>query len=574
MGIVDMTMPADDRSEVLTPIAAAAMLGITPELLFAYTIYAPKRARGDARRLLYVNDPSHSGFRRADLEAFNQYLWDAWSDDPKKRPDLPTYVADYLKVECGGQCARCGKGFKLANAHIVPWADSLSYHHHNLIRLCSACHDEYDATHLIARAEMQSLKERLIARLRSRLTAPPQIGVSARAPTPLLRFVGRDHELGDLVELLQTRRTISLEGPGGIGKTQLLIHALQRLPEEQRVLWIDIQAFKSVSDIKLAVEAGLETGGTAVQGRLLREVLADLDITLVFDGVEDLTTAGDEMLDFFQSLITHTRRPRIVFTSQIELHGVDIAETFTVGPLEREAGMSVLRSNQTGQSADHSDNDMDWLAEFCEGHPLALTLVRGLLDYFKSAVTVKRRVCEHGAAALAAPTRQRHTPSTSLRACLLVSYQALSLEQRSCLFLVSHSPAGCVDQHLARDQEYPIGRVEEDIAALLRWHLVDSEDWAGHVRLYILSPIRAFVLNEWNSVATPVKEKLRLHLTMSHTMQAMVLCDRHIQKADARYGVFRFDQEFPNLLYTFRHAVKARWPKMTTCRTSAPLPIA
>jgi tetratricopeptide (TPR) repeat protein len=37
-------------------------------------------------------------------------------------------------------------------------------------------------------------------------------------------------------------------------------------------------------------------------------------------------------------------------------------------------------------------------------------------------------------------------------------------------------------------------------------------------------------------------------------MQAMVLCDRHMQTADARYGVFRFDQEWPNLLYTFRHA--------------------
>ena len=140
---------------------------------------------------------------------------------------MPTYIVDYLKVECGGQCARCGKGFKLANAHIVPWAETLSHHHHNLIRLCPGCHDEYDATHLIARAEMQALKQGLIARLRSRLTSPLLAGLGTRAPNPTSRFLGRDHELGRLVGAVRAAGDGKggawlVAGESGVGKSRLL----------------------------------------------------------------------------------------------------------------------------------------------------------------------------------------------------------------------------------------------------------------------------------------------------------------------------------------------------------------
>jgi hypothetical protein len=547
----------DNSSRVLSPQAAAHLLGITPELLFAYALHPPKRRRGDQTRLSYVGEPNQSGFRVQDLEQFDRFLWDKWSGSAEDRPDVPTYVVDYLKVECGGQCARCGKGYRLANAHIQPWAQSLSHHHHNLIRLCSGCHDEYDATHLIARQAMLELKQRLIARVRARLQAPFPTQQGVRAPNPSLRFVGREHELGLLVELVQSRRSISIEGPGGIGKTQLLLHALQRLPEPRAVLWIDLQPFGSVGDIEVALRAGLACASPSMAAQGLFQALDAAAVTVVFDGVEDLSTsAGDALTDYFQLLLSHTRSCQFLFTSQIELQTLELEERFTLAPLESEAGLLLLRC-MVPSSFDDADADLLWLANFCDGHPLALTLVGGLLEHFKSVGTVKRRIEKHGATALDAPTRRRQTTSSSLRACLLVSYETLSDKQRQCLFLVAHSPAGYVDQTMKEDEAYDEDQVAADVAALRRWHLVDAVDWGGLLRLFMLSPIRAFVLSEWDGAPSDLRDDLRWHLTVGHTMQAIVLCERYVQGAQPGYGVWRFDQEFPNYLHTLRYAVRA-----------------
>lgn len=133
----------------------------------------------------------------------------------------------------------------------------------------------------------------------------------------------------------------------------------------------------------------------------------------------------------------------------------------------------------------------------------------------------------------------------------------MSDKQRQCLFLAAHSPAGCVDQTLKQDEAYDEDQVAADVAALRRWHLVDAVDWGGFLRLFMLSPIRAFVLSEWAGEPAELQEELRWHLTVGHTMQAIVLCERYVQGAQPSYGVRRFDQEFPNYLHTLRYAVSA-----------------
>src|SRR5215467_13416643 len=57
----------------------------------------------------------------------------------------------------------------------------------------------------------------------------PELGRSkGRLPEPLTDLIGRAGELAEIERLLTHARMITLTGPGGVGKTQLALHAAHR----------------------------------------------------------------------------------------------------------------------------------------------------------------------------------------------------------------------------------------------------------------------------------------------------------------------------------------------------------
>ena len=545
-------------SHLLSPSEAAHFLGVTPELLFAYAINPPKRHLGHCRILPYVTESGRSGFQKQDLEQFDAYLRDPWADSTDNRPAVPSYIVDYLKVECGGQCPRCGKGFRLANAHIDPWANTRSHHHHNLIRLCSGCHDQFDSKRLIPCLEIRGIKERLIAQVRQRLLNTGDRR-SSRLPTPVSKFVGRDHEIATLVKALRVSRSVSIEGSGGIGKTQLLLHALHRMTDERRVLWINVEAYSTVPDIEMALAAAISAPGSPIPASPLSDTLANADVYIVFDGVERMSLVDmDDLVDLFEHLITMTTAPRFVFTSQVELHGLSIESRFRLNKLSDDASLLILRSSLEANEEKLPRNErlLLWLGAFCAGHPLALHLTAGLLRYFKDASIVVDRIRQSGSHALNNPTRRRQTTATSLRTCLLVSYETLNLDQRSVLWIAAHCPAGYLLNMLDnKGNQYGISDLEGSVAELRRWHLLDVEGTDIRRRMRVLSPIRAFVLKEWESETTTKTDALKKSFVRDLTFQAMIL-DSYVAGGNPAYGLLRFDQEFPNSICALRVAIQ------------------
>jgi tetratricopeptide (TPR) repeat protein len=548
-----------DSERLLDPLEAAHLLGITAELLFAYVRNPPKARLGHDRRLRVVQHAGRTVLRKSDLDEFDAYLREPWSTCADDRPPIPSYIADYLKVECGGQCPRCGRGFKLETAHIGDYAHSLSHHHHNLIRLCSLCHEEFDAKRILPPNEIIAMKARLVARVRERLVERMQVS-NLSAPSPERFFVGREIELEVLTAGLVEKRSICVRGVGGIGKTQLVLNALARIGENSTVFWVDVESFGTVAELEMRLRTALTSLETESAPAGMSSLLEGEADYIVFDGVEAIArTSPDEIVDFFSQLMSRSRSPGYVFTSQVELLGIDIELDLELRPLTQEWSLRVLEA--AARSAlgilDEDPDSYSFLLELAEGHPLTLKIIGGLLRFFKSARVVVERIKASGASVLLNPTRRRQTKATSLSVCIATAYSALQSEEQRGLFVLSHCPGGLFAAMFSLRSHYGISDADGVIAILAHWHLAEIEN-AGlpHQRIRVLSPIRAFVQHAFAEEVAGRADALVLELARDLSLWAAVLDERHIQLGDVAYGMARFAQEFSNLSHIFDESVR------------------
>jgi hypothetical protein len=551
---------AEESNPLLNPLEASHLLGITPELLFAYVRNAPKGA--DGRRLVPTQNGGHTYFLRSELLSFDAFLSEPWSESGSDRANVPAYILSHIKVECGGQCPRCGRGFKLETAHIVDYAISRSHHHHNLIRLCSLCHEEFDSKTILPEGDIESLKARLIARTRermvSRMAGPGTSGF--KPPTPTDIFVGRQREMQQVADGLARRRIVCVKGPGGIGKTQIALHVLRRIGAQARILWMDLEPLEAISDLHSVLASAIFRSGEGYDIAAISACLESQFDIVAFDGIEGLRHTGIEPFEHLVSqLAAGTSATRFLITSQVELLNVDGLLSIDIPPLRAGASIQMLEiiaGNAANRDSVNSRSAIDWLTHFADGHPLSLRIIANLLRYFKSATTVADRVKSKGAAAIASPTGEGKTKHGSLDACFAVAYSVLQSDERRLLFLLSHCPAGRFSTHIDNDL-FGIGDIELTIAELARWHLISVDSsWSPVPRVHVLSPVRAFARLAFQVEDAKLADDLFHDLATEMEVQAAVLDDRYTSEGDPGFGTLRIGHEFPNFSYIFDESVR------------------
>lgn len=541
----------------LSPREAALRLSITQELLWMYTRYAPKSSEN--RKLPYSVE--QKGFSLDELDKWIQYLQAPWASSDEKRPSIPTYIQDYLKVECGGQCALCGVGHKLENAHIVPYEETRNHFHHNLIRICTDCHSKYDDG-IIPREEIQRQKDRLTSRIREKLLSETsqQRFFAINAPIIDTFFVGRSKEKQTLVEYLSENRPIIVYGVGGIGKTQLVLNVLQE-HQSQHIVWVNLETISTIPEIEATLARGISPERLTSPQLELLSVLSAFRGIIIFDGIErHLFSNWDGFIDFLSQIMENARQAKFIITSQSELIGFKpTPNLLTVEPLPQDETSTLFTQFfNENESARLTEDDKKWFVEFTGGHPLTARIIASLIQYFKDSTKVRQRIARYGTDALKTPVRTQQQRSTSLDVCLRAAYECFTHDQKRLLQYLTRFPAGCPvfrAEKWQEDSDFDLNLAELrrlDFVALGSNPILDYES------LYMLNPIRKFVGSDWKNNHYEEAAEIQMEVANEMAFWASYIVFERLHSSDLnqiKWGLALAESELANFIEAMKYGI-------------------
>jgi predicted ATPase/DNA-binding SARP family transcriptional activator len=205
-------------------------------------------------------------------------------------------------------------------------------------------------------------------------------------PASSSSFIGREDELGRVVELVREHRLVTLTGPPGVGKSRLALEAARALESEHRGgAWhVGLANAANADDVVRLVAQSLDVRGGDPLARILAR-LRDSDAILVVDSCEHLL---EEIVRVVSSILAECPDVRVLATSR-EVLRVSGEVRVVVDPLglpdaeARDAGVApavelfVARARAARPGFEPTDEDAWLAAETCrlvDGLPLAIEL--------------------------------------------------------------------------------------------------------------------------------------------------------------------------------------------------------
>ncbi|TWP53503.1 LuxR family transcriptional regulator [Lentzea tibetensis] len=306
-------------------------------------------------------------------------------------------------------------------------------------------------------------------------------------------FIGRESEIADLGPLLRKHRLLTLLGPGGVGKTRLVMELL-RLSRHIEARVVEIARLTRPEQVVQAVAeaAGVpELPGTPLRARVLAD-LAGRKITLVLDSCEHLVDACCELVD---EMLARCPGVRVLTTSREALRAVGEAVYPLKGlsvegrPWSEAERLFVERARESATTFQPSESDHDLIAAVCarlDGIPLAIELAARLvrpLSVREISHHLDRRLDLLNIGHRGAEARHQ-----SLRAAIAWSYDLLTSPEQTLFRRLSLLPGGFA---LDTAQVVFDGDVLGTLTNLEAKSLVSRE---GNGRFRMLESVRLYAL--------------------------------------------------------------------------------
>ncbi|TDD31926.1 AfsR/SARP family transcriptional regulator [Actinomadura sp. KC06] len=273
---------------------------------------------------------------------------------------------------------------------------------------------------------------------------------SGNLPADVTPLIGRDAAADEIADVLTAARTVTLTGPGGVGKTRLAVAVARRVRERHPDgVWLvaldeGLKAGASADEVASFVagvlglrdDAGI-AGGPA--GRL-GEALRGKRVLLVLDNCEHVI---EPVARLVAGLLRAAAGPRVLATSR-EPIGISGERLWNVPPLEARDAAELFAERAGIALGPAASDPRAAVADICarlDGIPLALELaatrVRALgVEELAARLDDRFRLLSSGARD--APARQR-----TLRALIDWSWEPLGEPERAVLRRLAVHSGGC-----------------------------------------------------------------------------------------------------------------------------------
>ncbi|WAC54665.1 BTAD domain-containing putative transcriptional regulator [Gordonia sp. SL306] len=345
------------------------------------------------------------------------------------------------------------------------------------------------------------------SRVRSDEPAPPSVIKRGRTVGLMVEasdLIGRDDDIAGIVGSFDDHRLVTIQGPGGVGKTRVAHRVGDALAQSGRpVFYVPLAPVRNEDDVVASIAASLGVGetdiGSGARPRLAVGDLADRLVdavrgqraVIILDNCEqviercarvaaDLLAAEPQL-----SILTTSRSPLMLAAERIYLLPV-----LDVGVHGSAVELFERRARAIRPDAQLPRAEIAELCRHLDGLPLAIELAAARIRAM--TVTEISRRLEERFALLRGTDRTAPDRHRTLYAVIEWSWDLLEADAQSAMRRLCRFPAGFTTDAAAVVVGQSGFRLADTLEALVNQSLLTVTETDGHIRYRMLEMVREF----------------------------------------------------------------------------------